>query len=87
VLGVKYSLILPERSKAVSGEQENRSRIRNKYSKFMKQRWYAAYRFLQRLPNDYPNLIAHWQYEMGDRFPSPMLFIKHPAVVIIFLPA
>jgi RNA-directed DNA polymerase len=37
--------------------------IRNKYRRFRKQRWYAAYKFLQRISKDYPTLFVHWQYE------------------------
>lgn len=37
--------------------------IRNKYRRFSKQRWYAAYKFLQRISKDYPSLFVHWKYE------------------------
>jgi hypothetical protein len=37
--------------------------IRNKYRRFRKQRWYAAYKFLQRISKDYPTLFVHWKYE------------------------
>lgn len=37
--------------------------IRNKYRRFRKQRWYAAYKFLQRISKDYPSLFVHWKYE------------------------
>lgn len=37
--------------------------IRNKYRRFRKQRWHAAYKFLQRISKDYPTLFVHWQYE------------------------
>lgn len=37
--------------------------IRNKYRRYRKQRWYAAYKFLQRISKDYPYLFAHWKYE------------------------
>lgn len=37
--------------------------IRNKYRRYRKQRWYAAYKFLQRISKDYPSLFVHWKYE------------------------
>lgn len=37
--------------------------IRNKYRRYRKRHWYFAYRYLQRLSKDYPNLFEHWQYE------------------------
>jgi hypothetical protein len=37
--------------------------IRNKYQRYRKQRWNAAYKCLQSLSNGYPNLFEHWKYE------------------------
>ena len=37
--------------------------IRNKYRRFRKKPWYVAYKYLQKLSRDFPNLFEHWQYE------------------------
>lgn len=37
--------------------------IVNKYRRFRKKPWYVAYKYLQKLSRDYPNLFEHWQYE------------------------
>lgn len=37
--------------------------IRNKYRRFRKKHWYFAYKYLQGICKDYPNLFVHWQYK------------------------
>ncbi len=36
--------------------------IRNKYRRFRRKEWMYAYRYLQKLSRNYPNLFEHWQY-------------------------
>jgi len=37
--------------------------VRNKYRRFRRKHWYSAYKYLQGICKDYPNLFVHWQYE------------------------
>jgi len=36
--------------------------IRNKYRRFRRKHWYFAYKHLQGIAKNYPNLFEHWQY-------------------------
>ena len=37
--------------------------IRNKYRRFRRKHWYFAYKHLQGIAKNYPNLFEHWQYQ------------------------
>ena len=36
--------------------------VRNKYRKFRRRHWYNAYRYLQGIAKNYPNMFEHWKY-------------------------
>jgi group II intron reverse transcriptase/maturase len=37
--------------------------IRNKYRRYRRQPWFAAYKFLRGISKDYPSLFEHWKFE------------------------
>jgi RNA-directed DNA polymerase len=37
--------------------------VSNKYRRFRRRHWYYAYKYLQGICKDYPNLFEHWKYE------------------------
>lgn len=37
--------------------------ISNKYRRFRRRHWYNAYKYLQGIAKQFPNLFEHWQYE------------------------
>lgn len=37
--------------------------VSNKYRRFRRKHWYFAYKYLQGVAKQYPNLFEHWQYE------------------------
>ncbi len=36
--------------------------VRNKYRRFRRKHWFAAYKWLQETAKQYPNMFVHWQY-------------------------
>lgn len=37
--------------------------VSNKYRRFRRKHWYFAYKYLQGICKDYPNLFEHWKYD------------------------
>jgi len=37
--------------------------VSNKYRRFRRKHWYYAYKYLQGICKDYPNLFEHWKYD------------------------
>jgi RNA-directed DNA polymerase len=37
--------------------------IRNKYRRYRRQPWFAAYKFLRGISKDFPSLFEHWKFE------------------------
>ena len=37
--------------------------VSNKYRRFRRRHWYYAYKYLQGISKDYPNLFEHWKYD------------------------
>jgi RNA-directed DNA polymerase len=37
--------------------------VSNKYRRFRRRHWYYAYKYLQGICKDYPNLFEHWKYD------------------------